>query len=170
MKSTPRSDGSFFYGPDWVVMSFEYIDNQLSREKLAEIDQEAKNSPKSHGMKFFYMRNHYSNLREYQQFGIHWFYLAGEGKKFCTCGLTVEADAKVETSLGHREIPGAKEVTFVFISCFDWDPKQQAYRLGAYCQLCKKGSLRNLSKEEVTGWIACHKEDCPERDKYKVLS
>ena len=51
-----------FYGPDWVVMSFEYIDNQVSKEKLAEIDLEAKDSPKAHGLKFFYMRNHYSNL------------------------------------------------------------------------------------------------------------
>ena len=58
MKVTPRSDGSFFCGPDWVVMSFEYIDNQVSKAKLAEIDQEAKDSPKAHGLKFFYKRNH----------------------------------------------------------------------------------------------------------------
>ena len=141
-------------------MSFEYIHNQVSKEKLAQIDKDAKDSPKSHSFKFFYMRNHYSNLREYQEFGIHWFYLTGQDKRFCTCGLTVEMDAQVETSLGHRDLPGAQENTFVFINCFDWDPKRQAYRFGAFCQNCMKGSLRNLSKEEVDSWIAEHKVTC----------
>ena len=71
-------------------------------------------------------------------------------------------DAQVKTSLGHLDLPGAKESTFVFISCFDWDPKRQTYRFGAFCQNCLKGSLRNLSKEDVAVWIAGHKEDCAE--------
>ena len=141
-------------------MSIRYENIRVTSEFLDSISEEAKAAPKSHGLKYFYMRNHYSNLREYQEFGIHWFYLTGLDKRFCTCGLTVEMDAQVETSLGHRDLPGAKENTFVFICSFDWDPKRQAYRFGAFCQSCMKGSLRNLSKEDVAVWIAEHKEDC----------
>jgi hypothetical protein len=141
-------------------MSFKYIDNQVSSSFMAEIEAEAKAAPKSHGLKYFYMRNHYSNLYEYQQIGYHWFYLSGSDEKHCTCGLTVAKDAKVETSLGHLELPSFEGVANVFINYCNFDSSLESYQYGAFCQTCGKGSLRNLLKKEATQWISDHKEDC----------
>ena len=151
-------------------MSYEYFENQVADNYLEKIEAEAKVSPKSHAMKYFYMKNHYSNLYGYQKSGYHWFYLSGNGEQYCTCGLVVPAGSKVETSLGHRDLPNFEGVAYVFINCCDFDPSLPANQFGAFCQSCEKGSLRNLSKEEVNLWIENHKEDCLERDKLKGLS
>ena len=153
-----------------VKVSYKYFENQVADDFLEKIEAEAKASPKNHAMKFFYMKNHYSNLHGYQQSGYHWFYLSGAGKHYCTCGLEVPQGSKVETSLGHRELPSFEGITNVFINCCNFDPSLAAYEYGAYCQLCGKGSLRNLLKKDVDEWIKVHKEDCPERDKLKGLS
>ena len=153
-----------------VIMSFKYIENRVEDNYLEKIEAEAKVSPKNHAMKFFYMKNHYSNLYGYQQSGYHWFYLSGEGKHYCTCGLEVPQGSKVESSLGHRELPSFEGIANVFINCCNFDPSLPAYQFGAYCQLCGKSSLRNLLKKDVDEWIKVHKEDCPERDKLKGLS
>ena len=153
-----------------VKVSYKYFENQVADNFLEKIEAEAKASPKNHAMKFFYMKNHYSNLYGYQQSGYHWFYLSGEGKHYCTCGLEVPQGSKVETSLGHRELPSFEGIANVFINCCNFDPSLAAYEFGAYCQLCGKGSLRNLLKKDVDEWIKVHKEDCPERDKLKGLS
>ena len=153
-----------------VKVSYKYFENQVADDYLEKIEAEAKASPKNHAMKFFYMKNHYSNLYGYQQSGYHWFYLSGEGKHYCTCGLEVPQGSKVETSLGHRELPSFEGIANVFINCCNFDPSLAAYEYGAYCQLCGKGSLRNLLKKDVDEWIKVHKEDCPERDKLKGLS
>ncbi len=154
----------------WVKVSYEYFENQVEDNYLEKIDAEARVSPKSHAMKFFYMKNHYSNLYGYQKSGYHWFYLSGNGDQYCTCGLVVPTGSKVETSLGHRELPSFEGVAYVYINCCDFDPSLPAYQFGAYCQLCGKGSLRNLLKKEVEEWISSHKEDCLERDKLNSLS
>ena len=151
-------------------MSYEYFENQVADDFLEKIEAEAKASPKSHAMKFFYMKNHYSHLYDYQRSGYHWFYLSGDAKQYCTCGLVVPNGSKVETSLGHRELPSFEGITYVFINRCDFDPSLPAYQFGAYCQLCGKGSLRNLLKKEVEEWISSHKEDCLERDKLRGLS
>ena len=153
-----------------VKVSYKYFENQVADDYLEKIEAEAKASPKNHAMKFFYMKNHYSNLYGYQQSGYHWFYLSGEGKHYCTCGLEVPHGSKVEASLGHRELPSFEGIANVFINCCNFDPSLAAYEFGAYCQLCGKGSLRNLLKKDVDEWIKVHKEDCPERDKLKGLS
>lgn len=153
-----------------VIMSFKYIENRVEDNYLEKIEAEAKVSPKNHAMKFFYMKNHYSNLYGYQKSGYHWFYLSGDGEQYCTCGLAVPKGSKVETSLGHRELPSFEGVAYVFINCCNFDPSLPAYKFGAYCQLCGEGSLRNLLKKEVDEWISSHKEDCLERDKLKGLS
>ncbi len=153
-----------------VKVSYEYFENQVADDFLEKIEAEVKASPKSHAMKFFYMKNHYSYLYDYQRSGYHWFYLSGDGKHYCTCGLVVPEGSKVETSLGHRELPSFKGIAHVFINNCDFDPSLPAYQFGGYCQLCGKGSLRNLLKKEVDEWISSHKEVCPERDKLKGLS
>ena len=170
MKATPRRIGSFFYVPDRVVMSIRYENNLVTRELLDLLAEEAKAAPKSHGLKYFYMRNHYFNLWDYQQSGYHWFYQSGSDEHHCTCGLVVPKGSKVETSFGHRELPSLEGVVEVFINYCNFDPSLEAYLFGAYCQLCGKGSLRNLLKKEVADWIKFHKEDCPERDKSRVDS
>ena len=146
-------------------MSFKYIENRVTREQMEEIKRRAKKSPKSHGFKFWMMRNHYGNLREYQQVGFHWFYLGGSSDVHCTCGLTVPRKSRVENVLGHRNLPSFEGVTYVFINSWEWRPDIEDYEYGAYCQLCKKGSLRNLSQDEVHKWITDHLMDCSERDK-----
>ena len=151
-------------------MSYEYFENQVADDFLEKIEAEAKASPKSHAMKFFYMKNHYSHLYDYQRSEYHWFYLSGDAKHYCTCGLVVPKGSKVETSLGHRVLPSFEGVTYVFINCCDFDPSLPAYQFGAYCQLCGKGSLRNLLKKNVDEWISSHIEDCLEIDKLKGLS
>ena len=160
MKATPRSNGSCFHGPDKVVMTIRYENNLVTSEFLESIAKEGKSAPKSHCLKYFYMRNHYFNLRGYQQSGYHWFYLSGTDEHHCTCGLVVPKRSKVETSFGHRELPSLEGVVEVFINYRNFDPSLDAYQFGAYCQLCGKGSLRNLLKKEVDDWIRLHKEDC----------
>ena len=169
-ESHSQKTGSFFMAQNRVKVSYKYFENQVADDYLEKIEAEAKASPKNHAMKFFYMKNHYSNLYGYQKSGYHWFYLSGEGKHYCTCGLEVPQGSKVESSLGHRKLPSFESVVNVFINCCNFDPSLAAYEYGAYCQLCGKGSLRNLLKKDVDEWIKVHKEDCPERDKLKGLS
>ncbi len=143
-----------------VKVSYEYFENQVADDFLEKIEAKAKSSPKSHAMKFFYMKNHYSNLYDYQKSGYHWFYLSGDGKQYCTCGLVVPKGSKVETSLGHRNLPSFEGTTNIFINSWEYRSAKEVYEYGAYCQICKKGSLRNLTKIEVQAWIASHKEGC----------
>ena len=156
--------------PDWVVMGFEYEDNCVTKEDLEDIKRQAEAAPKSHGLKYFYMSNHYWNLYCDQRAGYHWFYLSGKDVQYCTCGLKVPKDSEVETSLGHRNLPSFEGITTIFINSWWWQPSKEVYEYGAHCQSCAKGSLRNLSKEEVHLWMENHKEDCPESDKLKGLS
>lgn len=151
-------------------MSVKYENNLVTKEFWDSLEAEAMAAPKSHGLKYFYMRNHYSNLRGYQQSGYHWFYLSGPDENHCTCGLVVPKGSKVETSFGHRELPSEEGIAEVFINYCNFDPSLEAYQFGAYCQLCGKGSLKNLLKKEATDWICIHKEDCPERDKSRANS
>ena len=151
-------------------MSFKYEENRVTKEKLEDIKRQAKEAPRKQGMRFWYMINHYGNLYYDQQAGYHWFYLGGSNEVHCTCGLTVPRGSKVESSMGHRNLPSFEGVTYVFINCWEYRSDKEINEYGAYCQLCKKGSLRNLTKAEVEAWIASHKEDCQERDKLRVLS
>ena len=151
-------------------MNFKYEDNRVTKEDLEDIKRRAKAAPKTHGMKYFYMGNHYGNLYYDQQAGYHWFYLGGPNEDHCTCGLIVPKGSRVETSLGHRNLPSFEGTTNIFINSWEYRSAKEVYEYGAYCQSCGKGSLRNLSKEEVHKWMKDHKEDCRGRDKLKGLS
>jgi hypothetical protein len=141
-------------------MSENYEDNRVTQEDLAKIKKQAKAAPKNHGLKYFYMNNHYGNLYSDQQAGYHWFYLSSANEAHCTCGLIVSKGSKIETSIGHKNLPSFEGLTTIFISSREFRPSKEVYENGAFCQNCQKGSLRNLSKEEVNRWIENHKEEC----------
>ena len=151
-------------------MCFKYEDNRVTQEKLEDIKRRAKEAPKSQGMRFWYMSNHYGNLYFDQQAGYHWYYLSSVGLNHCTCGLVVARGTRVEAALGHRNLPSFQGTTPIFINCMEYRPDLEIDHYGAYCQLCKTGSLRNLTKDEVEKWIDDHKSDCFGSDKLKGLS
>lgn len=141
-------------------MSSDYQNNRVTQKHLTDIKKQAKAAPRNHGLKYFYMNNHYGNLYSDQQAGYHWFYLSSPNETHCTCGLIVPKDSKIETSLGHRNLPSFEGLTTIFIISREFRASKNVYENGAFCQNCQKGSLRNLSKEEACQWIESHKEDC----------
>jgi len=141
-------------------MSGNYENSLVTQKDLMDIKKQAKAAPRNHRLKYFYMNNHYGNLYSDQQAGYHWFYLSSTNESHCTCGLIVPKDSKVETSLGHKNLPSFEGLTTVFINSREFRSSKNVYENGAFCQNCKKVSLRNLSKEEVCQWIENHKEEC----------
>ena len=183
MKDTARRADLLFMGSikGWFVMSKKekkYASVSVEEELLVRLKQEQDKAVGMEKYGRFKAWLHYSNLKSWQNQGLHFRYVNNQGTEhWCTCGLIVPNGSKpdvkglehlelddVHVAFGHRNLPSLTGWTNALIYDSTWvegSPEKHfnhgTYHYSAICQACLE-HVKDLPGADADAFVLAHKE------------